>query len=114
MQGNVSWEMLSLVVGAIFTFGCGVAAVTVWLWNKLTHMQRNNDTKMALIQREHDQFRVETANKFQEYVSVSNLARVEERIESAIKDLRKDFGEGFDRVVDIIGSFPRKASRSKS
>jgi hypothetical protein len=96
MQANstlVSWDQLVAVVTVIFLAGGAVAGFVAWLWTIIFRMQR-----------QHDNFRVHVAEKFQSYVSTENLAKVEQRIEGVVKDLRDDFRRGFDTIINLMKS----------
>jgi hypothetical protein len=98
MQGNstlVSWDQLVAIVTVIFLAGGAVAGGVAWLWTIIFRMQR-----------QHDNFRVEVANKLQSYVSTENLRQVEDRIEGVVKELREDFRRGFDTIIDLMKSMP--------
>src|SRR5690349_21641761 len=50
--------------------------------------------------------RVETATKFQDYVSKDGMREVERRIEESIKSLREEFGRGFQTLVGLFNARP--------
>lgn len=93
----VSWDQLVYVVTIIGLVGSAIAGFSAWLW-----------TSIFRLQRQHDQFRVEMAEKLQSYVSTENLARVEARIEGVVKELREDIRQGFQMVVDLVRARPHR------
>jgi len=110
----VSWNLLALVVGAMFTCTCAVLAAAAYNWRQVSSVEKVSNDRITTLQSAHDQFRVETAENFQKYVSSDTLSRVEQRIEDAIKGLRQEFSSGFDRVIEMMRTIPpstRKTSK---
>jgi hypothetical protein len=99
MSGAVQWDQLVFLSTILVGVVGGVLSITLWLWRQFSALRQHHDEFRLEVARQHDEFRLEVAK---EYVSATNLAAVERRIETALTQLRQDFDRGFERVIDMM------------
>lgn len=99
MNGPVSWEMLSIVVGAVVVAGGIIIALAKWVYN-------DSNTRRAEVM----QLAMDFANKIAsvrediaiKYVTVETHALISKTLEKAIEDLKVENRSALDKLGDRI------------